>query len=109
MRRRRWCDFRLWAAGETGGLSSPLMAAEDRLFRGGGTATILCVMIQPPLESRAHAHNIIDTDAAAAAAATAAVTTAATTVTSRSQSPPCVYRVVCRQRLPPLDLLFDHN
>jgi len=51
------------------------MAAADRPFRGGGTATTLCVYrnnIQPPLESWAHAHNTIDTAAAAATAATAA-------------------------------------
>jgi len=37
--------FSLELAGETGGLSFPLMAAADRLFHGGGgtTATILCV------------------------------------------------------------------
>jgi len=72
-----------WVAGETGGFSSPLMAAEDRLFRGGCKATILCVYRNITTATgvaggRAQAHNIIDTAATA--------TAAANVVTSRSLS-----------------------
>lgn len=61
------------------------MAAEDRLFPGGGTATILCVYRNNTTATgvaggRAQAHNIIDTTATATATAAAA----ASVVTSRS-------------------------